>query len=89
MRDLGLTYEQAMHGVQAGIAYAIGEGQTLAEPKHLRVGVDSSLSVHYGLCKLLIDKGVFTENEYMEAMRLAANEEVARWEDRIPGVMFR
>jgi hypothetical protein len=34
-----------------------------------------------GLAKLLMDKGVFTEAEYIEYMRLAANEELARYTD--------
>lgn len=87
MRDLGLSYEEAMHGVQSAIMYAMSSGDTLAEPKHLRVGVDSSMITHFGLFKLLQDKGLITEDEYIESIRLAANEEVARWEDRHGGIV--
>ncbi len=86
LRDLGLSYTEALHAVQSATAAYGMEGAT---PKHLRVGVDSSLVTHFGLCKLLIDKGVFTQDEYMEAIRLATNEEVARWQDRYPNVKFR
>ena len=91
MRDLGLTYEQAAHGVQAAIAFDIGRGSTASTPKHLRVGVDMSKADMLGLAMLLISKGVITEEEYIEHMRLAANEELAMREAAcpIPGMSFR
>jgi hypothetical protein len=48
--------------------------------KHLRVGVDMRAADARGLAELLIAKGVFTRDEYIEHMRLAANEELARYE---------
>lgn len=81
MKDLGLTYEQAAHGVQFAIAHKIGSGWNGALPKHLRVGIDMSKSDMLGLAELLISKGVFTREEYIEHMRLAANHELAMHED--------
>ncbi len=81
MRDLGLTYEEAAHGVQTAMAVDIAAGKRATEPKHLRVGIDMSKSDMLGLAMLLMDKGVFTSEEYVEYMRLAANEEVAMRED--------
>lgn len=80
--DLGLTYEEAAHGIQSSIAQGMADGSGLAEtePKHLRVGVDLSKSDTYGLATLLMQKGVFTLEEYMENMRLAANTELATHE---------
>ena len=78
--DLGLSYEEAAHGVQSAIAHGMSSGATDTEPKHLRVGVDMSKSDLYGLATLLMEKGVFTLEEYVEHMRLAANTEVARFE---------
>ena len=90
LRDLGLTYEQAAHGVQTAIAYDRTNGGKATEPKHMRVGIDMSKADMLGLVCLLIDKGVFTEAEYIEAIRLSANEEVAMREEVFGGkVDFR
>ncbi len=91
MRDLGLTYEQAAHGVQTAIAFDMTQGSTASTPKHLRVGVDMSKADMMGLTMLLISKGVITLDEYTEHMRLAANEELAMREAAcpIPGMTFR
>jgi hypothetical protein len=58
-------------------------------PKHLRVGLNMSKADQLGLVLLLISKGVFTEEEYIEAVRLSANEELARYQADHPGVTFR
>lgn len=83
-RDLGLTYDQAAHGVQSAIKYELeqrGWRGPETEWKHTRVGIDLRAAEHAGLVDLLISKGVLTEEEYMEQMRLAANEELARYTD--------
>ncbi len=85
LRDLGLSYEEAAHGVQAAIAFDIGRGRKTTEPKHMRVGIDMSKADMLGLTVLLIDKGVITEAEYIEAMRLGANEELAMREEEHGG----
>ena len=87
-RDLGLTYEQAGHGVQSAIRFEMSqtgfeddENDAFADAiKHLRVGLDMRAADQSALAQLMIEKGVFTEAEYIEAMRLAANEELARYE---------
>ena len=45
---------------------------SLVQPKHLRTGLDLSKSDMGGLARLLIAKGVFTEQEYNEAITNAA-----------------
>lgn len=72
--DLGLSYEQATHGVQTSLAFGFFDRSM--EPKHIRTGVDMSKSDMLGLVCLLIDKGLFTSEEYIEYTRLAANNEV-------------
>lgn len=37
-------------------------------PKHLRVGVNAAMSDQAGLVKLLIEKGVFTLDEYTRSI---------------------
>lgn len=89
MRDLGLSYEEAMHGVQSAVRYEMtakglpDSGPIVDMLKHLRVGVDARASDTLGLVELLISKGVFTGQEYIEQMRLAANEELARYEESV------
>ena len=76
--DMGLSYEEASHGVQCAIGYEIEtEYGNAATPKHMRVGIDLSKAEQCGLARLLIDKGLFTIEEYIEYMRLAVNHELA------------
>ena len=95
-RDLGLNYEDAMHGVQSAIKFELSQlfeqaktNNTNLEDflgdrlKHMRVGIDASKSDACGLAALLIKKGVFTLDEYLEHMRLYMNEELARYEAHI------
>jgi hypothetical protein len=83
IKDLGLTYEQAAHGVQTGVAHRMqsGLGGKEAEPKHMRTGIDLSKADQFGLACLLIDKGIITQEEYLEYMRLGVNTELARMEE--------
>lgn len=87
-RDLGLTYEQAAHGVQSAVAFDMVQQGVDPEMhaasrmlKHLRTGVDLRAADAGALATLLISKGVFTHEEYVEAMRFGANEELARYTD--------
>lgn len=82
MRDLGLSYDEALHGVQTAIKYELEHKADQAGIdiiKHLRVGIDARAADAQGLARLLIAKGVFTLEEYIEHMRLAMNEELARY----------
>lgn len=89
MKDLGLTYTQAAHGVQSTLQSEILQGPVKRiHPKHMRVGIDMSKADMAGLAKLLMDKGVFTMEEYLEAIRLSANDELARDQERL-GANFR
>lgn len=87
MRDLGLSYEAAMHGVQSAIKFELEQsGWAVNHPalatviKHLRTGIDARAADAQGLASLLIAKGVFTLEEYTEVLRLAANEELSRYQ---------
>lgn len=91
--DLGLSYEEALHGVQTGVLYEIetdargGAGGTT--PKHLRLGVNSAMVETSVIVALLIEKGVITEEEFREALRLGMNQELMRYEALHPGMKFR
>ena len=55
-----------LHAIQTGVAFCIERGSKEAEGKHLRVGINNALCELGAVTKLLIDKGVFTEEEYFD-----------------------
>ncbi len=95
-RDLGLTYLEAAHGIQTAVKFTVAKDPHLRSegashsPGHLRAGVNMAMVEHSALAGLLLDKGMITEDEYAEALRLSANEEVAKYEADAPrGLTFR
>ena len=90
-RDLGLSYLDAMHGMQSGVAHEMNVSARAGatDPKHLRVGVNATMCDHAALARLLIAKGLIAEAEYLEAIRVQMNEELAQYQERHPGVTFR
>lgn len=76
-----LRYQAALHSIQSAIAYDISrsnvrDGATRNVLKHHRVGIDEGKSTAGGLATLLIEKGVFTQDEYLVATVDAAEREV-------------
>lgn len=57
--------------------------QSIFSAKHMRVGIDLRASDALGLFRLLLAKGVFTEDEYLEAMAVSAEEEAQSQIERI------
>lgn len=81
-KDLGLDYFTAAHGMQAGVQFEMNDPTVNAtEPKHLRVGINAAMSQHAALVNLLMRKGIINGEEYMEEIRLAMNDELARYEE--------
>lgn len=78
-----LSYEQALHGIQSGIALEIELGSDCASPKHLRVGVNSAMCEHAAMVRLLIEKGIITAEEYRDAITDEFNRELERMEKQI------
>lgn len=66
-------YQRAAHRVQTAIAAMPGHPNQ--QTKHLRVGIDMSKADMAGLVELLIAKGVFTTEEYFEALATSAERE--------------
>ena len=77
------SYEVLLHAMQAGVALDHSNGGKDGSSKHLRVGVNAAMSDQGGLVTLLIEKGIITEEEYLEAIRQAMAREVARYEQYI------
>ena len=76
-------YIAAAHAMQSGVAMDMEtdtRSQGATTPKQLRVGINSALVDVSGFAKLLIDKGLITEDEYVEAMAVAMEAEAARYE---------
>ncbi len=80
--EIQARYHRALHAMQSGVAaqMARAQGDAGTDPKHLRVGVNSALCDQAALAKLLTEKGIFTEEEYAEAVMLEMEREVARYE---------
>lgn len=90
MSSLQERYQAAAHKVQSGLHFLMHFYQATrfhrTEPKHLRVGIDISKAEQAGLAKLLIAKGVFTDEEYLLAMTEAVEEEANRYRDEVRDV---
>jgi hypothetical protein len=86
-------YKALLHAVQTGIGWqiAIENPECLnvnADPnlrahKHLRTGIDGSKSDFGALAQLLISKGVFTEEEYTDAIIAGMEKEKAMFEKEL------
>lgn len=64
-----VRYLAALHAVQSGVAAEIAHDISHdTDPKMLRVGVNAAMSDHAGLAKLLMEKGIFSEDEYLCAI---------------------
>lgn len=79
-------YFHAAHAMQTGVALWMNmePGESETTPKHLRVGVNSSMVSDAALTKLLIEKGIFTQEEFMKALADQMELEVAMYESRLP-----
>jgi hypothetical protein len=90
LEQLARRYEELTHAVQSGIAMLMNSPEYKGtQPKHMRVGIDMSKSDMGGLAKLLISKGVFTEEEYYEVMVEFAEREVREFEGRVSRMLGR
>ena len=76
-------YEQLAHAMQSGVAMQMEVHPGETTPKHLRVGINSAMSDHGALVKLLIDKGVFTEDEYLAVLVEFMRREVESYEQQL------
>lgn len=86
-----MTYHEAVHAVQSGVLQmqhveaqqGKGENESSTGGKHLRTGLNLAMCDHAALVGLLIHKGLFTQEEYIEAIRIAAIDEVETYENKL------
>ncbi len=76
-------YLAAMHAMQSGVALLMQSDAAETSPKHLRVGVNSSLLNAGALAAALIKKGVLTEEEYFRELAEAAEREQSSYERKL------
>ena len=72
-----------LHAIQSGVAHEMRFDAGATEGKHLRVGVNNALLENAAVAKILIDKGLITEEEYFNSVIARLEEEKARYEARI------
>lgn len=78
-----IRYQAALHAVQSGIAFMMHRNKNLGHPKHLQVGVDSAKVEQAALVHLLVERGLFTVAEYVEAIADHMEAEVRRNEEQL------
>ena len=83
MSDHKQRWMDAAHAMQSGVAMEMNYREMPTQPKHLRVGINSAMTDHSGLVKLLINKGLITEDEYIEAIADAMVKEKERYEETL------
>lgn len=81
--NVRMRYENACHAMQSGVAVEMGFNPRPTDPKHLRVGVNSAMVDCAAMAKLLIAKGVITEDEYLEAVAAEMELEAKRYRERL------
>jgi len=80
---LKARYHRALHAMQAGVALKMNHDTADTTPKHLRVGVNASMSDQGAVAALLISKGVITETELWTALCESMEREKAMYEAEI------
>lgn len=82
-------YNRAAHAMQTGVAFEHQHGSQDGSAKHLRVGVNSAQVGLAAIAALLIEKEVFTLEEYTASLANEMEAEAKRYEDRAPdGISF-
>ena len=78
------------HALQSGVQTELarfGEAAAGCSPKSLRVGVNSALVGNAALARLLISKGIITEDEYTAALVDGMEREVSTYEERLSRIL--
>lgn len=69
--------------MQSGVATEMHIRPQPTEPKHLRTGINAAMVDHGGLVKLLVDKGIITNEEYVKAIADMMEQEKTNYEERL------
>ena len=74
-------YMAAAHAMQTGVA--MDQARKPENTKHLRVGINSAMVNDAAIARLLISKGIITEEEYVGAVTEEMEAEAKRYADRL------
>ncbi len=78
--ELKLEYDALLHAMQSGVNYSMHNvGAKSVEPKHLRVGINSAMVEAAAIVDFLVDKGIFTYEEYYEYLNAFMKREVDKY----------
>jgi len=69
--------------MQTGVAMEMNYDPGPTQPKHLRVGVNAAMRDQASLVRLLIAKGIISEDEYLKAVADGMEEEADEYQQRI------
>ena len=78
------AYEAAAHAMQTGVAFLMERGDKATEPKHLRVGINSAMVEHAALVRLLISKGVITDEDDLDLIPVPQYHTLDGWVNLYP-----
>ena len=81
--ELVKQHRELSHAMQSGVEFS--KDKSDQESKHLRVGINVALADGGSLARLLIHKGVITEEEYLQAIVDGMKREVESYRDSIYG----
>lgn len=76
-------YLRAAHAMQTGVKILQEHDAKELDPKHMRVGVNASMRDLASIGKLMMEKGVFTRAEYLEAVAAGMEEEAASYQAKV------
>lgn len=81
--DLNARVAKLSHAIQTGVGFDLQADPTSGTPKHLRTGVNIALIGQGALVRLLIAKGLITEEEYLTELIAGLEAEKAAYEQRL------
>ena len=89
MTKNNLPYEDALHGIQAGIKMraALDPKDQSTTPTTLRSDITTATTDLAALVTLLVRKGLITPEEYRGATRIEMNDELDHYEDLVSEVL--
>lgn len=73
-----IAFDMTQRGMDADGLIAIRDKTLARELKFHRVGIDSLMAAQEGLVRLLVEKGLLTDEEYTDAMTVAMERESDR-----------
>jgi hypothetical protein len=82
--ELVRRYENALHALKTGIEYKAGPQSSSPQITALDLRASAVTSDHLALVRLLVNKGLITELDYLEASAIHLEEEVRNLAKKLP-----